>query len=81
MSKIDLSKAKIGDKFRTRDGRVVEYVDYDNFLDLYIVSSEYDKLYPVQKDGRFLSEREGFSDLIVQVIDKPIDELIEDGLI
>ena len=79
MSKIDLSKAKIGDKFRTRDGSVMEYVGYDNFLDLYIVSSENNKPYLVQKDGRYLSERECFSDLIVQVLDKPLDELIEEG--
>ncbi len=79
MSNIDLSKAKIGDKFRTRGGCVVEYVKYENLLDLYIVSSENDKPYPVQKDGRYLSERECFSDLIVQVLDKPLDELIEEG--
>ena len=76
---IDLSKAKIGDKFRTRDGGVFEYVEYDNLLDLYIVSSENGNQYPVQKDGRYLRERECFSDLIVQVLDKPIDELIEEG--
>ena len=79
MSNIDLSKAKIGDKFRTRDGGVFEYVEYDNLLDLYIVSSENGNQYPVQKDGRYLRERECFSDLIVQVLDKPIDELIEEG--
>ena len=79
MNNIDLSKAKIGDKFRTRDGSVMEYVGYDNFLDLYIVSSENDKPYPVQKDGRYLSEQECFSDLIVQVLDKPLDELIEEA--
>jgi rubrerythrin len=79
MSNIDLSKAKIGDKFRTRGGGVVEYVKYENLLDLYIVSSEYGNQYPVQKDGRYLRERECFSDLIVQVLDKPLDELIEEG--
>ena len=79
MSNIDLSKAKIGDKFRTRDGGVFEYVEYDNLLGLYIVSSENGNQYPVQKDGRYLRERECFSDLIVQVLDKPIDELIEEG--
>ena len=78
MSKIDLSQAKIGDKFRTRDGSVVEYVDYDKSLDLYIVSSENDKPYPVQKDGRFLCERESFSDLIKQVLDKPLDTIERD---
>ncbi len=79
MSNIDLSQAKIGDKFRTRGGGVVEYVKYDNLLDLYIVSSKNDNQYQVQKDGRYLSERECFSDLIVQVLDKPLDELIEEG--
>lgn len=77
MSKIDLSQAKIGDKFRTRDGIVVKYVDYDKFLDLYFVS-ENDKPYPVQKDGRFLCERESFSDLIEQVLDKTLDIIERD---
>jgi hypothetical protein len=79
MSNIDLSKAKIGDKFRTRGGCVVEYVKYENLLDLYIVSSENGNQYPVQKDGRYLRERECFSDLIVQVLDKPLDGLIEEA--
>ena len=79
MSKIDLSKANVGDKFRTREGIVVKYVDYDKYLDLYIVSSENDKPYAVQKDGRYLCERECFSDLAGQVLDKPLDELIEEG--
>lgn len=79
MTAIDLSKAKIGDKFRTRDGSVVEYVDYDKILDLYIVSSENGKPYPVQKDGRFLCELESFPDLVEQVHDKPLDGLIEEA--
>lgn len=76
-----LANAKVGDKFRTRDGRVVEYVDYHNFLDLYIVSSEYGKLYPVQKDGRFLSEREDFFDLIEQVFDDEKNRAITDKIL
>ena len=32
MSKIDLSKAKIGDKFRTRDGHIMVYTSYDGYI-------------------------------------------------
>jgi hypothetical protein len=81
MSKIDLSQAKVGDKFRTRGGCVVEYVKYENLLDLYIVSSENNKPYTVQKDGRFLCERECFSDLIMQVFDNEKDRAITDRIL
>ncbi len=32
MSKIDLSKAKIGDKFRTRDGHIMIYTSRDRYI-------------------------------------------------
>ena len=32
MSKIDLSKAKIGDKFRTRDGHIMVYTSRDRYI-------------------------------------------------
>ena len=78
MSKIDLSKAKLGDKFRTRDGSVVEYVGYEDILDLYTVSGENNKPYPVHKDGRYLCARESSDDVIVQVLDESLDTIERD---
>lgn len=42
MSKIDLSKAKIGDKFRTRNGQIVEYVGTDQHYigDIFILENK-----------------------------------------
>ena len=79
MSNIDLSKAKIGDKFRTRDGQIVEYVckDQSDIADSYILKDESNCEFYYHKKGNFLLFKESDYDLIEQVFDKPLDELIE----
>lgn len=73
MSKIDLSKAKIGDKFRTRDGRIATF--HGRFpksiigLDYYV---KIGKDIPMRcfVTGMWLPDKETQCDLIEQVFDK-----------
>lgn len=82
MNKIDLSKAKIGDKFRTRDGRIATF--HGRFpksligLDYYVrIGKGIPMRYFVT--GMWLPDEETQDDLVEQVFDKPLDELIEEG--
>lgn len=75
MSKIDLSKAKIGDKFRTKNGKIVEYVgtDQNHIGDVFILENKYGSRYHFYKCGNYMSIEEHFLDLIEQVFDEPLD--------
>jgi hypothetical protein len=82
MSKIDLSKAKIGDKFRTEFGYVLELVG--------LCRRKKYKYILERVDDKYISrcyDVSGYTDsaykdeyrLVEQVLDKPLDELIEEG--
>lgn len=78
---IDLSKAKIGDKFRTRDGQILEYsgenLDYRD--DKYELIDGQGFIKHFFQYGEYLYNEENYLDLIEQVFEKPLDELIEEG--
>ena len=82
MSKIDLSKAKIGDKFRTKLGYVVI------FTGLYRRAKKYRYIFERVDDKYcgFCCDINGVPygndeiyTIVEQVFDKPLDELIEEG--
>lgn len=79
MSKIDLSKAKIGDKFRLKNGVIATYKCYSNYpcAHAHILESGL-KLYVANCDGTEVNGMHEY-DVIEQVLDKPLDELIEEG--
>lgn len=78
---IDLSKAKIGDKFRTRDGQILEYSgeNLDHRDDKYELIDGQGFIKHFFQYGEYLYNEENYLDLIEQVFDKPLDELIEEG--
>lgn len=82
MSNIDLSKAKIGDKFRTKLGYVVI------FTGLYRRAKKYRYMFDRVDDKYcgFCCDINGVTygndeiyTIVEQVFDKPLDELIEEG--
>jgi hypothetical protein len=85
---VDLSKAKIGDKFRTKNGRILEYIG-KNFECTGVNSEYYDDKYElIDKHGftlhffqygEYLYNEENDLDLVEQVLDKPLDELIQEA--
>lgn len=80
MSKIDLSKAMIGDKFRDRCGRLHEliYILKGNCSFRYLlVNEQKDNVNSYQVDGSYLSHDMSNLDLVEGVLDEPLDELIE----
>jgi hypothetical protein len=81
MEIIDLSKAKIGDKFRTRDGQILEYIceNFECRNDRYELIDEQGLVKHFYQYGEYLYNEENYLDLIEQVFDKPLDELIEEG--
>lgn len=84
MNKIDLSKAKIGDKFRTRIGEVLTYKGTDGHIaktrsDYHICARPNDYELTYFGNGTFIFYEEHPYDLVEQVFDKPLDELIEEG--
>jgi hypothetical protein len=81
METIDLSKAKIGDKFRTRDGQILEYIG-ENFEcrnDRYELIDEQGLIKYFYQYGNYLICEENALDLIVKAPNKPLDELIEEA--
>jgi hypothetical protein len=81
MSKIDLSKAKIGDKFRTEFGYVVKLIGLcrrNRYKYLFEVDGE-DLNCCYDKWGEADSNHRNEYRLVEQVLDKPLDELIEEG--
>lgn len=75
MSKIDLSKAKIGDKFQTRDGQIFEYhgEDLDHRDDKYELIDGQGTIRHFYQYGEYLYGENNKLDLMEQVIDKPLD--------
>jgi hypothetical protein len=82
MSKIDLSKAKIGDKFRTKLGYIVIFTGLSKYGRKYKymfdrVDDEYcGCVFDI--NGVPLNNKEIYT-IVEQVFDKPLDELIEEG--
>jgi hypothetical protein len=84
MSKIDLSKAKIGDKFRTINGEVLTYKGTDDYIaktrkNYHICARPDDYELTYFNNGTFIFYEGHPYDLVEQVLDKPLDELIEEG--
>lgn len=76
MSKIDLSKAKIGDKFRDRQGSLYEliYALKGNHIFRYLlVNEQKDDFYYYHVDGSFFKYKVSNLDLVEQVFDEPLD--------
>ena len=71
MATIDLSKAKIGDKFRTRCGCILEYIG--GHIDSYELMDKNNSVFYYHEKGNFLSLRESDYDLIEQVFDETLD--------
>lgn len=74
MSKIDLSKAKIGDKFRARCGCLFVYVgklSYD-VADKYLLIDEEGSKFNFFKYGCYMEADEHRLDLVEQVFDEPL---------
>lgn len=81
MSKIDLSQAEVGDKFRTRDGQILKYFGenlYDRD-DRYELIDEQGFIKHFYQNGKYLYDGVYGLDLVEQVLDKPLDELIEEA--
>jgi hypothetical protein len=77
MSKIDLSQANVGDKFRLKNGVIATYKCYSSYSGAYVLESGLN-LYAANYDGTASNGRHEH-DVIEQVLDKPLDELIEEG--
>lgn len=75
MSKIDLSKAKIGDKFRTRDCQILEYVgeDLEYRDDKYKLIDKLGYIKHFYQSGEYLYNEEYSLDLVEQVFDDEKD--------
>lgn len=75
MSKIDLSKAKIGDKFRTRKGYVVALKDIVQYMgdDVYILTSSKACVYVFQNGKMYKDNKKSEFDLVEQVFDDEKD--------
>lgn len=74
MSKIDLSKAKVGDKFRTKNDEVVTYIGTDCCIeksrsDYYVCVCSDDVKIRYFKNGAFLSYEGHPYDLVEQVFE------------
>lgn len=84
MSKIDLSKAKLGDKFRTKGGQILKYDGKDNsssFDDEYQLIYENHRVLYYYRKGNFLPLSESEYDLIEQVFDDEKDRAITDKIL
>jgi hypothetical protein len=74
MSNIDLSKAKIGDKFINKEGEVLELIKFFSGCKYnYVLKSERGLRYSVTNDGSFVEGEENPLDLVVQVFDESLD--------
>jgi AAA+ ATPase superfamily predicted ATPase len=81
METIDLSKAKIGDKFQTRDGQILEYIgqNFECRNDRYELIDEQGLVKYFYQYGNYLVGEKDALDLIVKAPNKPLDELIEEA--
>lgn len=77
MTTIDLSKAKVGDKFRTRCGQIVRYVgeDQDKCIgnDKFLFDDKEGYRYHFYEDGTYMNFEGHELDLVEQVFDKTLD--------
>ena len=82
MAAIDLSKAKIGDKFRMRCGLVGKYAGEDHHRsvgsDTFLVEDEGGAKLHFHKHGNYMSIQEHDLDLVEQVFDEMLDTLERD---
>lgn len=84
MSKIDLSKAKVGDKFRTRGGRIATFLGRfpKSIIGLdYHVKIEQDTPSRCFVTGMWLPDEETQYDLVEQVFDDEKDRAITDKIL
>lgn len=80
---IDLSKAKVGDKFRTRDGRILKYLgeNLDYIEDKYELIDEQGNIKHFYRHGGYLDDEEFELDLVEQVFDNEKDRAITDKIL
>ena len=71
MAAIDLSKNKVGDKFRTRAGEIVEYMAESICEDSYIIRDKSGFHYHVNAFGTLFEHKENGFDLVEQVFGEP----------
>lgn len=75
MAAIDLSKAKIGDKFRTRCGDILVYIGEHSYdvADKYLLKNERGFTYSFYDNGNYIFTGEHLIDLVEQVFDETLD--------
>lgn len=82
MAAIDLSKAKIGDKFRTRCEQIVKYVgeDQDRCIgsDKFLFNDKEGHRYHFYEDGTYMNFEGHKLDLVEQVFDETFDTIERD---
>lgn len=84
MSKIDLSKAKIGDKFRTRNGRILEYKGKSDAMiaDNYLFDDKEEcRTILFFRNGSYMLRYKHELDLIAQVFDDEKGRAITDKIL
>ena len=82
MSKIDLSKAKIGDKFINKEGNILQFIRYYfEYVYAYELKDAHGRCYSVTNDGSFIEGEENSLDLVVQVLDDEKDRAITDKIL
>ena len=81
MSKIDLSKAKVCDKFKTRRGKIMEYIGESSFNNQYILIDERDTKLYFYKEGNYTLITEHKYDLIEQVFGDEKDRAVTDKIL
>lgn len=81
MKAIDLSKANFGDKFRTRDGQILEYIgeNFEYREDRYEFIDEQGAIKHFYQYGNYLFDEVNGLDLIVKATNKPLDGLIKEA--
>jgi hypothetical protein len=82
MAAIDLSKAKVGDKFRTRCGCILRYVgkDQDRCIgsDKFLLDDKEGNRYHFYEDGTYMNFEGHKLDLVEQVFDETLDTIERD---
>lgn len=80
MAAIDLSKAKIGDKFRTKGGLILEYIGESSYRinDKYILEVKRCVRFYFYKYGNYMAAGEHRLDLVEQVFNETLDTIERD---
>lgn len=84
MNKIDLSKAKIGDKFRTKGDQILEYIGEDHFSrfnDKYLLANTEGLIKHFFQYGEYLADGQDDLDLAEQVFDDEKGRAITDKIL